>query len=534
MSKKLIKSTAVVSALTMVSRVLGLARDIVFARFIGLSTGPGMDAFLVAFKIPNFMRRLFAEGAFSQAFVPVFAECKTREGHEQVRDLSRDVAGTLGGVLLLVTVVGVLAAPVLISIFAFGWLDPDKQDKFDLAVDLLRVTFPYLMFISLTALAGGILNTYDRFGVPAVTPVLLNLSLIGAAILGATWYQDSVRDKVMMLAIGVFVAGVVQLAFQLPYLWRLGLLSWPRWAWHSPGVSRIRTLMIPALFGSSITQINLLIDLMIASTLVTGSISWLYYSDRLIEFPLGVFGIALATVILPNLSRRYAEADPEAFSRMLDWSVRWVLLIGMPAALGLFLLAEPMLITLFKYGQTGDHDTRMASLSLMSYSFGLLGFILVKVMAPGFYARQDTRTPVRIGIIAMVSNIVLNLAFVVPMVIWDLPGPHAGLALATSVAAFINGGGLMLTLHRQGVFHFEPGWGRFALRLLLANGAMIALLLWGVPGREWWLQSGVWTRIGQLGLWVGLAMAIYALALLLTGVRPRDLIMAPSGKGPKT
>lgn len=536
MSKKLIKSTSVVSALTMVSRVLGLARDIVFARYIGMSSSIGMDAFLVAFKIPNFMRRLFAEGAFSQAFVPVFAEYMTRRSHEEVRELARDVAGTLGMVLLVITLVGVLLAPALIFLFAWGWVlkQPPQMDKFWLAVELLRFTFPYLMFISLTALAGGILNTYDRFGVPAVTPVLLNTVLIAAAVFGAAWYPGSAADIVLVLAIGVFVAGLVQLLFQFPSLVRLGLFGWPRWAWRSEGVQRIKTLMIPALFGSSVTQINLLLDLMIASTLVTGSISWLYYSDRLVEFPLGVFGIALATVILPNLSRRHAAEDGDGFSKMLDWGVRWVLIIGVPAALGLFLLAEPMLITLFEGGDTTEHDTYMASMSLMAYSFGLLGFILVKVLAPGFYARQDTRTPVRIGIIAMVSNMILNVAFVVPMVMLDMPAPHAGLALATALSAFINGGLLLLTLRRQGVFHFQPGWGRFLLRMLLANGAMIALLEWGVPGRKAWLAWDIWHRIGNLALWVGAAMALYFLVLLLMGVRPRDLLMAPSGKSPRT
>jgi len=516
MSRRLLKSTAIVSAMTSLSRVLGLVRDVVFAQLLG--AGAATDAFFVAFKIPNFLRRLFAEGAFSQAFVPVLSEYKSQRDEQAVRSLVQHAAGTLGGILFLITVLAALAAPVLVMIFAPGFID--EPGRFDLTTEMLRITFPYLLFISLVALAGSVLNAFGRFAVPAFTPVFLNVVLIGMAIWGAPYFEQ----PVMALAWGVFGAGAVQLAFQLPFLKRLGLLVWPRWGMREPGVRRIGKLMLPAIFGSSVAQINLLFDTLIASFLVAGSVSWLYYSDRLVEFPLGVFGIALATVILPSLSKRHAEAEPEAFSRTLDWALRWVLVIGVPATVGLFVLSGPILATLFYYGEFDLQDLDMARLSLMAYALGLLGFIAVKVLAPGFYARQDTRTPVRIGIIAMVSNMGLNVAFVVPMVMLGVEGPHSGLALATACSAFINAGLLFRVLRREGVLTLLPGWGWMLGRVALAGAAMAALLVWGAGDLSRWLPWGLWTRITELGLWVVAGAVCYFGVLLLLGIRPRELM----------
>jgi putative peptidoglycan lipid II flippase len=513
----LLKSTAVVGAMTTLSRVLGLLRDMVFARYFGAAAGT--DAFFIAFKIPNFMRRLFAEGAFSQAFVPVLTEYKTQRAHEEVGHLAQHVAGTLGGVLFLLTLVGVLAAPVLVAIFAPGFLD--EPARFDLTAQMLRITFPYLLFISLTALAGGILNSYGRFAVPAFTPVLLNVCLIGVAI----WVAPHFAQPVVALAWGVFVAGLAQLLFQLPFVWRLGLLRLPRWGWRDAGVRRIGRLMLPAIFGSSVAQINLLFDTLIASFLVAGSVSWLYYSDRLVEFPLGVFGIALATVILPSLSQKHASASQAEFARTLDWALRWVLTIGAPATVGLFVLAGPLLVTLFNYGEFDSGDIAMARLSLMAYSLGLLGFIGVKVLAPGYYARQDTKTPVRIGIIAMLTNMVFNIAFVVPMVIFHVPGPHSGLALATSASAFLNAGLLYRGLRRAGVLQLQPGWTLLLLRVTAACTAMLALLFWGVGSLQAWMAWGTLQRVTQLLLWVALGCGCYFAVLGLLGVRLRELLL---------
>jgi len=515
-SKRLFRSTVTVGGMTGISRVLGLVRDIVIARAFG--AGLGADAFFVAFKIPNFLRRLFAEGAFSQAFVPVLSEYKTRREQAEVRRLVDNVVGVLGGILFLVTLAGVLAAPLLVTIFAPGFLQ--DAAKFDLTVAMIRVTFPYILFISLTALAGGILNSYGRFAVPAFTPALLNLCLIAAAL----WLAPRLAEPVTALAWGVFLAGVVQLLFQLPYLRGLGLLPRPRFSLRDEGVRRVARLMLPGIFGSSVAQINLLFDTLIASFLVTGSVSWLYFSDRLVEFPLGVFGIALATVILPTLSRRHADDAPEAFFATLDWALRLVMVLGVPAAVALLVLAGPMLMTLFQYGAFDLNDVAMARLSLMAYAVGLLGFILVKVLAPGFYARQDTRTPVRVGVIAMLANMVMNVAFVVPMVVWELPGPHAGLALATSLSAFLNAGLLFHLLRRDAGYRPAPGWSRLLIQILAASAAMAALLWFAAGDPGLWAARSWHGRATLLALLVLAGALCYFLVLRLTGVRLRRLL----------
>ena len=512
--RRLFRSTATVGANTLLSRVLGFVRDIVIARMFGASLGA--DAFFVAFRIPNLLRRLFAEGAFSHAFVPVLSQYKAEREHAEVRELAAGVAGTLGGVLFLVTLAGVLAAPLLVLGFAPGF---DSQgDKYALTVHMLRITFPYILFISLTSFAAGILNTYGRFGIPAFTPVLLNVSLIGAAV----WLAPRMAQPVTALAWGVLVAGVVQLLFQLPFLSQLRLLVLPQLRRGHEGVSRILRLIVPAVFGVSVAQINLLIDTLIASFLVTGSISWLYFSDRMVEFPLGVFGIALATVILPSLSRRHAEGEGRAFSQTLDWALRWVVLVALPSTVGLAALATPILSTLFQYGAFSARDVEMASLSLVAYAAGLLGFAGIKVLAPGYFSRQDTRTPVRIGVIAMLANIALNLALVVPL-------RHAGLALATSLAAFINAGLLYRGLVRATVYQPEPGWGRLWLQVLVANAVMAALLVVLRGDPSIWFEASAAQRALRLAALVATGAVVYAVVLWLFGIRLRDLI-APQGK----
>ncbi|HLV76874.1 MAG TPA: murein biosynthesis integral membrane protein MurJ [Marinobacter sp.] len=503
----LLRSSGVVGAMTMLSRVLGLVRDMVIARYFG--AGADADAFFVAFKIPNFLRRLFAEGAFSQAFVPVLSSYRHKGDVAEVRRLVDAVAGSLGLVLLAVTLVAMLGAPVLTSIFAPGFLGDEV--KFALTTEMLRITFPYLLLISLTAFAGGILNSYDRFAVPAITPVLLNLAMIGAAIFLAPLMQE----PVMALAWGVFIAGALQLFFQLPFLMRLGLLPRPRVDYRHEGVSRILRLMVPALFGVSVSQINLLLDTVLASFLQTGSVSWLYYSDRLSELPLGVFGIAIATVILPSLSRKHAAASKDQFAATLDWAVRAVLIIGVPAALALALMAEPLIATLFHYGEVTGRDVTMSAQSLRAYSAGLLAFMLIKVLAPGFFARQDTKTPVRIGVIAMVANMGFNLLLVFPLA-------HAGLALATSMSAWLNGYLLWRGLRKEGAWQSQPGWPRFLVQLAVANGAMAAVVLWlNAPVSDWLAASGL-QRAQDMAIVVAAGVLVYFAALALTGVRLRQ------------
>ncbi len=507
----LLRSTAIVGAMTMVSRVLGLLRDMVFTRIFGADAAT--DAFLIAFKIPNFLRRLFAEGAFSQAFVPVLTEYKTQRDAGAVQDLARHVAGTLLGFLFLITLVAVVAAPLLVLAFAPGFYD--EPEKFALTEHMLRITFPYILFISLTALATGILNSYGRFAVPAFTPVILNLCLIGAAI----WGSPHFAQPIVALAWAVFAAGILQLAFQLPAVARLGLLRWPRWGWRHSGVRRVLKLMLPGILGSSAMQINLLLDTLIASFLVTGSVTWLYLSDRMMELPLGIFGVALATVILPNLSKKHASQDPAAFSLMLDWALRWVLIIATPAAIGLAILAVPILSSLFLYGDFAALDVTMASYSLWAYSIGLLGFTLVKVLAPGYFARQDTRTPVKISLVAMSSNMLFNLVFVALFIWLALPGAHTGLAMATTLSSMINAGLLYRGLRKNGVYTPASGWRPLFFQVLLACGAMVALLIWLMGRYDQWMSADSLWRLSHLGGMVLAGGALYFAVLWLAGFR---------------
>lgn len=510
----LFKSTALVGAMTFLSRILGLVRDIIFATFFGADGGT--DAFFVAFKIPNFMRRLFAEGAFSQAFVPVFSEYKETRSFADLKDLINHVAGSLGGFLLLLSALGSIAAPLLVYIFAPGFAD---ESRYQLTADMLRITFPYIFFIALTAFAGGILNSFNKFAVPAFTPVILNLCLISAAI----WGSEHFVQPVVALAWGVFAAGFLQLLFQFPFLLKINLLPLPQIKRAHEGVIKIQKLMLPAIIGSSVAQINLLLDTIIASFLVAGSVSWLYYSDRLVEFPLGVFGIALATVILPNLSKQHANQSTELFNNTLDWALKLVTLIALPASIGLLLLAGPLLATLFGYGQFSLHDTEMSTLSLMAYSLGLPAFIYIKVLAPGYYARQDTQTPMRIGVKALIANMFLNLLFVLPLVMYEFEGPHLGLALATSASAYMNAFMLYRGLKRQGIYHHLDGWGKLSFQVLVSNGVMAAFLLYLSPPVNTWLNWSIIDRIPSLLGFVFIAMLLYLLSLFICGFRPRQL-----------
>ena len=513
-----LRSTSVVGGYTLLSRVTGLVRDMVYSRMFG--AGVLMDAFLVAFKIPNFMRRLFAEGAFSQAFVPVVSEYKVRNTHDEARDLVDGAAGTLASFLALVTVIGIVVAPLLVLLFAPGFRA--EEAKFDLTVEMLRWTFPYLLFISLTALAGGVLNSYGRFAVPAFTSTLLNLTMI----VFAAWVAPRFERPGIGLAIGVFVAGALQLAFQIPFMLRLKLLRRPRWRWDHAGVRRIGRLMLPAIFGSSVSQVALLLDTLIASFLATGSIAWLYYADRLMEFPLGVFSIALATVILPSLAAHHAAESPARFTAMLDWALRLTILVVLPATAALLVMAGPLTVAIFHYGRFEENDVRMASLALMAYSSGLLGFSLVKVLAPGFFARQDTRTPVRIGIQSLGVNIGLNLAVVLPLaLVYDRPGLHALLALNNGIGAWYNSGMLYRGLRRQGVLRHGPGWRRLLVQILSATVLMCAFLWWLAGDTARWIEMGAWQRAQWMSLLVAGGGAIYFGTLWLLGLRPADLRM---------
>jgi len=499
--------------MTLISRVLGLVRDVIVANLMG--AGAAADVFFFANKIPNFLRRLFAEGAFAQAFVPVLTEYQQTGDKQKVQQLIASVSGTLGVLVTIVTLFGVIGSPLITILFGAGWFvdwlnDGPDAYKFELASFMLRITFPYLWFITFTALSGAILNTLGKFAVAAFTPVFLNIAIIGAAL----FISPKLEQPEVGLAIGVFIGGAIQLLFQIPFLVKQKMLVKPRWDWHDPGVTKIRKLMIPAMFGVSVSQINLLFDTFIASFLMTGSISWLYYSDRLLEFPLGLFGIAIATVILPALSRTHSARSDTQFKQTMDWGVRVVLLLGAPAMMGMIVLAGPMLKVLFMRGEFSADDVSMASMSLMAYGSGLLSFMLIKVLAPGYYARQDTRTPVKFGIVAMVSNMVFNIILAIPF-------GYVGLALATAGSATLNAGLLYWGLHKQGVYQVNADTGKVIAKLFLSAGLMAGLVEYVKPDMQQWYVWGLFdSSVWLLGL-IGLAAISYFMALLVLGLRPR-------------
>ena len=512
---RLMRSGMVVSAMTFISRVLGLVRDIVIAALMG--AGQAADVFFFANKIPNFLRRLFAEGAFAQAFVPVLTEYHRGKTVDETRLLIARVAGTLGTIITIVTILAVIGSPVVAALFGFGWfLDywqgGPNAEKFELASLLLRITFPYLWFITFTALAGAILNTIGKFAVAAFTPVFLNVAIIAAAL----WLAPQMAQPEIGLAIGVFAGGLVQFLFQLPFLKRAGLLVRPRWGWNDPGVRRIRILMLPAIFGVSVSQINLLFDTLIASFLMTGSISWLYYADRLLEFPLGLFGIAIATVILPALSARHVDKSLDHFRSTLDWGVRTVSVLGLPAMAGLIVLAQPMLMVLFMRGEFSPDDARMASYSLMAYGSGLLSFMLVKVLATGFFSRQDTKRPVKYGIIAMAANMVFNVIFAIPF-------GYVGLAIATALSGTVNAFLLGYVLYREGVLVLPRATWLFFARITAATLLMVAMIVYLSPDIDTWLAVSNFQRSLWLsGLIIG-GGVVYVVSFFVCGGRPRHL-----------
>lgn len=519
----LARSGSIVSGMTLLSRLLGFVRDQVFA--IALGAGPLTDAFFVAFKIPNFLRRLFAEGAFAQSFVPVFTEYKETRSREALVELAGRVSGTLGILLLVLSVLGSLFAPLLVSIFAPGF---DADDgRAELTAQMLRITFPYLFFISLVAYAGGVLNSFQRFAVPAFTPVFLNICLITAALWGTRLFPV----PVIALAWGVFIAGLIQLLFQLPALHKLGLLTLPKWGWRDSGVQKIMKLMLPAIVGSSVAQINLLLDTIIASFLIAGSVSWLYYADRLVEFPLGVFGIAIATVILPRLSAIHANNQAEDFHHTMDWAVKLGFFIALPCLAGLLLLAIPLLATLFGYGEFERHDVQMSAWSLRAYAFALPGFILIKILAPAFFSRQNTRTPVRIGIIAMVSNMFYNIILVGSMVMLAIPAAHTGLALATALSANQQAIMLFRQLRRENIYKLSNNCRTMIIRAALATFLMALSIIILCPKADNWFAMQASQRATTLAGIIIVAVVVYSTTLLLSGVRPKDLFVAKGAVG---
>ncbi|MDO4897438.1 MAG: murein biosynthesis integral membrane protein MurJ [Moraxella sp.] len=509
---RLFRSTAIVSIMTMLSRILGLVRDVVLMGVFG--AGGLMDAFLVAFKIPNFLRRLFAEGAFSQAFVPVLSEYKEKRTLDDVRLLIANVSGVLSTILLVLTVVVIALAPYVIHLFAPGFADDPV--RFGTASELLRLTFPYLLFISLTAFFGSILQSYGKFAPPAFAPVLLNVCMIAGAVILAPMMDT----PIMALGYAVAVSGVLQLLIQLPDLYRQKLLVAPKFHFKDEGVKRILTLMLPAIFGVSVTQINLLLNTIFASKMMNGSVSWLYAAERLSELPLGLIGVAIGTVILPSLSASRAKADDVEFSKTLDWAARLIILVGLPASLAMFVLSGVLMDALFVRGEFGTADAQMSAIALQAMSGGILGFMLIKIFAPAFFARQDTKTPVKIGVISVFANMLFSVAFIGIFYLTKLP-LHGGLALATTGASFVNAGLLYYFLHKRNIWRFGSHWkkltGQFVLSAVAMVGVLYAILPFYPTDGAFWHKVSILIAICLAGA------VVYGVVLLMTGFRPRQL-----------
>lgn len=516
----LLKSASTVSLLTLASRVTGLARDLIMASMFGANALT--DAFNVAFRIPNLFRRLFAEGAFSQAFVPVLATTKTQDGEVRTRELIANVATVLFWVLLLTCVLGVAGAPVLVWLLASGF---ESGHAHEAAVLMTRWMFPYIGFMSMVALCAGVLNTWKRFAVPAATPVLLNVCMIAAALLLAPWFGARGVEPIYAMAAGVMLGGVLQLAVQLPALKKLGLMprigmtpAAIRAAWSDGGVRRILTLMAPALLGVGVAQVSLMINTQIASYLTPGSVTWLFYADRLMEFPTALLGVALGVVLTPKLASAKAAGDSKSYSGMLDWGLRLVVLLAVPCGVGLLAFADPLVSTLFHRGALNNNDVNQIALALMGYGVGLLGLVAIKVLAPGYFASQDMKTPVKIAVAVLVLTQILNVVLV-PWI------AHAGLALSIGLAALVNASWLLIGLLRRGAYQPAPGWLRFALQVLAAALLLAAFLMWGAQHWNWQaMRAQEWQRIALLAVMLLGAAVVYFGTLLLSGVKLRSLL----------
>ena len=500
----LLRALTSISGMTLLSRILGFVRDFVIARMLG--AGAVTDAFFVAFRIPNLLRRLFAEGAFSQAFVPILAEYKNKRTAQETHQLVSRVATILGLCVAGVSILGILGAPFIIWASAPGFLA--NPEKFELTVSLTRLTFPYIFFMALVALAGGVLNTWSRFNIPAFTPVMLNLSFIVMALFVSPYFAVPVKA----LGWAVLLGGMLQLAIQLRPLAKIGMLPRFDWHWKDEGVRRVLKLMAPAILGVSASQISLLLNTIFASNLASGSVSWLYYADRLMEFPSGMLGVALGTVLLPSLSKLHAQEDHADFSNLLDWGLRLCLMLTLPAALALALLGVPLISTLFFYGQFSWEAVLQTRWALLAYSIGLTGMIMVKILAPAFYARQDVKTPVRIGMMTLVATQLMNLLFISHL-------QHAGLALSIGLSACFNAGTLWWILKKRMIYCAVPGWHLFLGKLLIALFIMGCVLYFGMGEEAAWQTKSAFMRLIHTSALVLGGMAAYFIALYALGFR---------------
>lgn len=503
----LLKSLAAVSSMTMFSRLLGFMRDTIIARLFG--AGMAMDAFFIAFKIPNLLRRIFAEGAFSQAFVPILSEYKSQDNQKETRIFIAFVSGLLILILLLLTVLGILIAPWIIYVSAPGFVD--EPGRLALTADLLRITFPYILLISISSLAGAILNTWNCFLIPAFAPTMLNVSMILFALFASHYFHP----PILALAWSVVVGGFLQIGYQLPYLSKIGMLVMPRFTLRNIGVLRVIHQMWPAIIGVSVTQISLIINTIFASCLGSGSVSWMYYADRIIEFPSGMLGVALGTILLPSLAKNFSSGNKNEYSQLMDWGLRLCFLLALPSAIALCILAKPLTVTLFQYGKFSGLDAAMTQRALVAYSAGLMGSILVKVLAPGFYARKDIKTPLNIAFITLIITQMMNLAFIGSL-------KHVGLALSIGLASSLNASLLYWQLRKQNVFQPQPGWFIFFIKLLLSVLVMAVVLSYVMQIMPNWDEGSMLERLLRLSLVIITGVVAYFAMLAGLGFRARD------------
>jgi len=515
--EKFLKSTAVVSIFTMLSRIFGYIRDALMFIFISNASG-ALDAFFVAFRIPNFFRRIFGEGALSTAYIPVLSDYKNKDDQKEVKEFINTSITTISLILLIVSVIGVLIAPILIYLIAPGFVN-SEFGQYDLTVSLLKITFPYMLFICLTAIAGSILNTYDNFAYPAITPVVLNLSLIASVLFAAPYFEK----PVFALAWGLLLGGVIQLAFQIYPIAKLGLLPKIKFNSQHPGLKKIKEIMLPMIFGSSVTQINMIFDTVIASFLITGSIGWLYMSDRFVELPLALFGISIATVMLPKLSDYFNRSNIDAYNRTLNWGLKLGILISFPTMLGLIILSDPILITLLKYKEFTLNDVHMTSIALIAFSIGLPGMIGSKILITNYYSRKDTKYPVKAALIAVLCNFVLNIAFVVYLVKTDFNGAHIGLAVATSLSAYVNFFFLFKNAVKTKIFNMDQDIILYILKSVIATIVMSAFLLYFDLSKQAWMDYELVERVMNLFLLIIFSALIYFAFLYLFNIKPKNI-----------
>ncbi|MDC3386243.1 murein biosynthesis integral membrane protein MurJ [Gammaproteobacteria bacterium] len=517
--KKFLRNTLIVSSFTMISRIFGYIRDAAIFIFISNSSG-ALDAFFVAFRIPNFFRRIFGEGALSTAYVPVLSDYKNNAKGNDAKEFINSSITYLCLILLIISIVGVAITPILIYLIAPGFVYAESG-QYELSYSLLRITFPFMFFICLTAVLSSILNCYEKFSMPAFTPVIVNITLI----LSILFFSDNFDEPVYALAWGLIFGGFIQVVFLLYPLIKMGLFPKISFNKKHPGIKKIKELMLPMILGSSVTQINLIFDTIIASFLITGSIGWLYMSDRFIELPLALFGISIATVLLPKLSEYYNKSDCRSYNATFNWGLKIGIIISLPTSIGLILLAEPILITLLQYREFSVHDVNMTAIGMIAFAIGLPGMIGAKILITNFYSRKNTKYPVRAAVIAVICNFLLNIIFVIYLIKSEFDGAHAGLALATSISAYINFFLLFKTALKTKIIEIDLSIKKIFIKSMIASIIMATFILYFDLNLNTWINLNLVGRLSNLFFIITSSIILYLVLLVMFGIFPKKLVI---------